>query len=245
MRSRKGWVLLALLLAPLPAAAREVSVAVGLSLPPYVLEAEQRGMELDIVREALALKGHSLRPVFLPFARVVTEMARGGVDAAITINPESGVQAFYSDSHIIYRNYAMTLAAGGLTIDSIADLGNKSVIAFQNSRAYLGPEFKVMADANPGFREEAVQATQTILLFSKRIQVVVADKNIFNWYSQSPEVKAKVDTSQPVTYHAIFPPTRYMVAFRDQALRDEFNQALAELKASGAYAAIVGRYGEQ
>lgn len=241
----KRLVLLALLLAPLPAAAREVSVAVGLSLPPYVLEAEQRGMELDIVREVLALKGHTLRPVFLPFARVVTEMARGGVDAAITINPESGVEACYSDSHIVYRNYAMTLADSGLKIASIGDLADKSVISFQNSRAYLGPEFKAAVDGNPQFREEAVQATQAVLLYSRRIQVVVADKNIFNWYSQSPEVKAKVDTSQPVAYHEIFPPTRYMVAFRDRGMCDEFNQALKALKASGAYAAIVARYGEQ
>ncbi|MBV5324952.1 MAG: hypothetical protein J0626_06615, partial [Rhodospirillaceae bacterium] len=70
----------------------------------------------------------------------------------------------------------------------------------------------------------------------------IADRNIFNWFAHDPEVTAKVDTSQAVRYHAIFPPTEYRVAFRDQGLRDSFNRGLVKLRESGEYARIVARY---
>ncbi|HYD99351.1 MAG TPA: transporter substrate-binding domain-containing protein [Alphaproteobacteria bacterium] len=225
------------------ASAAEVKAAIGLSLPPYVIEAEKRGMEYDIVKEALAAEGHVLVPVFLPFARVVKAMQDKEVDAALTVNESSGVEAAYSDSHVTYRNYAITLADKGVKVESVADLKDKSVVAFQNAGLYLGDAYKAAVSANKSYREEAKQELQNTLLYSGKIDVVVGDGNIFNWYNK--EVAGKVDTSQKVTLHPIFEPTPYKVAFRDPAMRDAFNRGLAKLKASGAYDKIVAQYGQQ
>lgn len=220
----------------------EVTVAVAHSVPPYVIVDEWRGLEYDVVREVLALEGHTLKPRFMPLARIIKELDDGTVDAAMTMQPASGVTAFYSDSHVSYRNYAITLARRDITIKQVKDMADKSVMAFQNATMVLGRDFKTMADKNPRYREEAKQVVQPMLLFLERIDVVVADRSIFGWFANDPEVKAKADTNQVLRFHPIFPPTDYHVAFRDAKIRDSFNRGLKKLRDSGIYAKIVDRY---
>lgn len=225
-----------------PAQAREVSVVIGFSLSPYVIPGEQRGMEYDIVKEALALEGHTMLAQYVPLGRVPKVMEMGRADAAFTQRIDTAVGAYLSEVYIVYRNYAITLASRDIKIDRLEDLAGKSILAFQNASSYLGPAYKAVVQKNSTYREEAKQISQPILLFLGRVDVVVADRNIFNWFSHDPEVTAKVDTSQAIRYHAIFPPTEYRVAFRDQDLRDAFNRGLAKLRSSGEYGRIVARY---
>lgn len=238
----RALLVLAMLVAALPVRAAEVVMAVGRSLPPYVIVDEWRGLEYDVVREALAQEGHTIKPKFMAFARLLKEMETGLVDAAMTMRPDSGVKACYSDSHVSYRNVVITLAARDLSINRVADLAGKSVLAFQNATTYLGPEFKAMADANPHYREEARQMVQPTLLFLGRVDAVVSDRFIFGWFAADPEVRAKADTTQVVRVHPIFPPTDYHVAFRDPALCASFNRGLKKLRESGGYDRIVKRY---
>ncbi|NFV78736.1 substrate-binding periplasmic protein [Magnetospirillum aberrantis] len=233
---------IAMILAVVPAHAAEVMMAVGRSLPPYIIVDEWRGLEYDVVRESLALEGHTIKPKFMAFARLLKEMESGQVDAAMTMRPDSGVKACYSDVHVSYRNVVITLASRNLTINHPSDLAGKSVLAFQNAATYLGPDFKAMAAANPHYREEARQMVQPTLLFLGRVDAVVSDRYIFGWFASDPEVRAKADIEQTVRIHPLFPPTDYRVAFRDPDLCASFNRGLRKLRESGAYDRIVKRY---
>lgn len=221
--------------------AAEIKVAVGLSLPPYVIQEKNAGIELDIVSQALAESGATIKPVYLPFSRVPVAFKQGEVDAAITTNENSGIQAAYSDSHVTYQNFAISLTKNKLTIAKIEDLANHSVVAFQNATQYLGPRYKAMADANKAYSEQAQQVKQNLLLYTGRAEVVVADRNIFRYFNAEAAAQ-HVDVTQPVTYHEIFPPTPYKVAFRNAALRDAFNAALKKMRADGRYDAILKKY---
>lgn len=239
----RGFVLAtALSLAAGSAQAAEVVMAVGRSLPPYVIAEEWKGLEYDVVREALAFEGHTVKPRLMAFARVVKEMEAGLTDAAMTMRPDSGVAACYSDVHVTYRNYAISLASRNLSISSVADLAGKSVVAFQNAALYLGADYKAAIAGNPNYREEAKQVVQPLLLFSGRTDFVIADRFIFGWFSADPDVGGKVDTHQQVRLHPIFPPTDYHVAFRDKALCESFNRGLKHLRDNGEYAKITQRY---
>jgi polar amino acid transport system substrate-binding protein len=55
--------------------AKEVNFIFGLSLPPYVIQEASSGFELEIIREALAVKGHTLKPSFNSFS-LVTQLLR-------------------------------------------------------------------------------------------------------------------------------------------------------------------------
>lgn len=87
------------------------------------------------------------------------------------------------------------------------------------------------------------QYLQNLGLFTGDFDVAVADINIFNWYTDDPRVTAASDADQAVTYHDIFSPTPYHVAFQDHHIRDAFDVALTAMKESGRYGEIIDSYG--
>ncbi len=204
------------------ALAKDIKMAIGLSLPPYVLTESNSGLEVDIVRAALAVKGHTMTPLYVPFARVATTVEQKQADGALTVNETSGLSSVhFSDSHITYQNMAITLKESNLTIKNIADLKGKSMAAFQNARIYLGDEYKAIADAGgSNYNEIANQESQVAMLFIKRAQVAISDINIFKYFKE--RVK-NADTNKEYVLHEIFAPTNYKVAFSDKQVRDDFN----------------------
>jgi polar amino acid transport system substrate-binding protein len=222
---------------------KPLNVAVGLSLPPYVIADERRGMEYDIVREALADDGYELVPVFMNFGDVLGAMSDQEVDAAMTYPGDLQVSATLSQVHIIYHNQAMTLASRGLEIDAIGDLAGKSVIAFQNARSYLPDSYQATVESSTVYSEVPEQHLQNLGLFTGDFEVAVADINIFNWFADDPRVTAASDADQTIAYHNIFPPTPYHVAFQDYRVRDAFDAALTAMKESGRYGEIIDSYG--
>ena len=238
---KKYFLLSCLLVLNTPYAfAKDLKIAIGLSLPPYFIEGKSEGIEFEIIKEALAVKGHTFKPEYLPFARVTKAIADKAVDGAATINEGSGIQTNYTNEHVTYQNYAITLKEKAFQIASVNDLNGKSIAAFQNAKKYLGPDFAKMADANKAYAEHATQQTQNKLLFSKRVDVVVGDKNIFNHFTK--EIAKEVNTTQELVFHPIFPATPYKMGFTDAQIRDDFNEGLKQIKANGVYQKILDKY---
>ena len=220
--------------------AEKVSMVIGLALPPYVIAERDTGMELEIVREALAMQGHELVPLYVPFWRVLTMLGKGAADAAMTVNESSGVtNVYYSDSHITYQNQVIALKDRNYSINSINDLTPYSILAFQNANKYLGEEYRKVVSQHPFYQEVARQAKQVTMLYSGRIDLVVMDKNIFDYYRQ---LELRVPTAAAVQRYELFPPSLYKVAFASETVRDDFNKSLKLLRDSGRYQAIIERY---
>ncbi len=217
--------------------AREVTLLAGLSLPPYIIQDSNTGMEYEVVKEALAVKGHILKMKYVPFVRVAVDYKK--YDGAVTINESSGVEGQYSDVVMTYQNYAISLKAKNVQINGISDLSDKRVIAFQNATKYLGPEFKATVSGNSEYKEEGKQILQVKMLYSGRTDVIVTDVNIFKYFRKQV---TDMETDAPIIFHEIFPATDYKALFNDSDLRDAFNQGLVELKASGRYEAIKNSY---
>jgi polar amino acid transport system substrate-binding protein len=218
----------------------ELKAVVGLSLPPYIMQGTNNGVEADIVRQALLAAKYNLKLEYVPFARVSVSMANKTADCAFPINEGSGVTGvYYSDSHISYQNVVVALTSRGLKVTSVADLKGLRVVAFGDAKNYLGPEYAAMAKENKNYSEIADQESQVKMLFKDRADVLVTDINIFKYFRQNIK---DMDVSQPVTYFKIFPPTAYKVAFTSKAVCDKFNAGLKAIKASGKYAAIFKSY---
>lgn len=218
---------------------KELTLAIGLALPPYNIPEANSGMELDIVREALQMKGYAIKPKYVPFARVKRELKNHEVDGALTINPDSGIEAFYSDEHIVCENVVISLKENNFNIKNVNDLSDKSVLAFQDATIYLGKDFASMAKGNAQYREIAKQQLQVNLLYTNRVNTVVLDKNIFYYHRK---YNNKVDISQPIDIWRIFSPTPFRVAFIDKKVRDAFNEGLKQLRDTGRYDEIMKKY---
>ncbi len=209
---------------------KEIKIGIGLSLPPYVISENSTGIEMDIVREALKNKGYLMKPVYVPFARVLKVMQMKTVDAVLTVNEASGLEnVYYSNYHITYQNVAVTLKSRNIRIDKIEDLKKGRVVGFQNANLYLGPHFKKTIEKNSNYREIARQDLQVKLIYRKRADVLVMDINIFKFFKQKV---TGIDTTQEVVFHQIFEKSNFKVGFRNKKIRDDFNIGLKQLKSN-------------
>lgn len=242
--------LLVVLLLGVPGHARELRAAVGFALPPYVIRDAGRGLEVDIIREALAEVGHTVKFVYLPNLRLPVEYGQGNVDCVVSnvaydLGLDSGRRGYPSNTTLSYQNFAITLKSSGISIDSIADLATRRVLAFNNAVKYLGEEFSDVVARNPEYAELADQSLQVRMLYSGRVQVVVSDKRIFQWWHKKLLGAAGIVDraySQEADFHPVFPPAHRHVTFASPEDRDAFNEGLARIKASGRFEAIVQSY---
>lgn len=222
----------------------ELKIVFSKYTPPYVFE-DGTGIVVDIVRTALAANGHTVKPVYIPIERGFKMFADGQVDGTTIIQESSGLKAEYSDNFMQYHNRAFTLKSRNLTIRNLADLGDKSVVSFQNAVKYLGKDFARAVAGNRRYKEMAQQEAQTHMLLLGRIDVAVMDESILRYYRQKLIAEGKADPAQEVVGYDILPPTPYKAAFIDGNVRDEFNKAISAMRKDGRYDAIYRKYTEQ
>lgn len=220
--------------------AEELKLAVSLTLPPFVFADTDSGIDLEIVKEALASKGYTVKPVYVVYGRTAADLNAGKVDGALTVNKERGLDNVYlSDQYICYQNVAVSLESKGYHITEIKDLADKKIIAFQDATKILGPDFAKAAKSSPSYYEIPDQENQVALLFKNRTDVIVMDINIFKYYQQNTK---KADTSQAVDIAKLFPASCYSVGFISEKVRDDFNKGLKGLRESGRYDEIFKKY---
>jgi polar amino acid transport system substrate-binding protein len=230
---------------PAFAEAKTLTLAIGLTLPPYNIPEIKSGMELDIVKEALRLKGYKAIPRYVPLGQRMQELLNQTVDGVLTVTPDSGIDAYYSAVHIVYQNVAVSLQKNHFTILTVEDLKDKSIAAFQEATVYLGKDYAAMAKTNDRYQEVGNQEAQVSLLYSGGADVIVMDKNIFSFFRHHYDYKNRdknIDASQQVVIHRIFPPSPFSVVFTDKQVRDDFDNGLAELRKSGRYDRIIEKY---
>lgn len=224
---------------------RELTIAFGKDKPPFVYGEEARGLEIDIVREALKFKGYTIKVVHAPNLRLQVAIKAMKVDGSATVRTAQD-GTYYSDNYIGFENYAITKKMDHLTINKVADLKGKTLVAWQNAYRDLGPAFEalfnpeVKAAYRQKYSELASQRDQNIQFWRGGAQVIIVDKTIFLWYRKI--LANSVDTTPEVVFHDIFPTrTYFQVAFKEQQVRDDFNAGLRQLRSNGIYQQLIDR----
>ena len=244
IRLLRATLLLLCSIASASAAASELKIIFSQYTPPYVFE-DGTGIVVDIVRTALAGSGYQIKPVYVPIERGFKMFAERQVDGTTIIQESSGLKAEYSADFMRYHNRAFALKSGKVVIRSLADLGDKSVVAFQNADKYLGPEFARAVAGNKRYKEMAQQEAQTQMLLLGRIDVAVMDESIFRYYRQKLIAERKVEPAREFVGYEVFAPTPYKAAFIDRKVRDDFDRGVAAMRKDGRYEAIYRKYVEQ
>ena len=219
---------------------RVLIVGFGMNKPPYVLEKENSGLEVEIFREAAKVSGYEIKPYFGPLERLKISMRNGQLDAITITNADENLPFHNSMPFISYRNYAIALKKKKLKIKTIADLKKYSITSFQRSRELLGSEFTKMANENPQYREFADQKIRNVLLFKERADVAIADKRIFEYFNS--QLDSTIDHNQPVVMYDLFKVMHYQAAFRSEEIMKKFNEGLLEIKKNGTYEKLENKY---
>ena len=223
----------------IPLSAKELDVVVGWNKPPYVISQEHTGFEVDLVRAILAEMGYGLSPIYVPFGRTARLLKDNAVDIGLTLNPAHNVEvAILSEPYIIYQNVAVTRADRELTINSIDDLKDKSVIAFQTAQSVLGEDFGQTLASQPTYIEMARQDRQVDMLMRGSIDVAILDRNIFNYFKS----KNGTYSQDKTVFHELFPISAYSAAIPDPELRAKFNATLRLFIEDGRYQLLLDEY---
>jgi polar amino acid transport system substrate-binding protein len=218
-----------------------IRVGFGVNKPPYVMEADRSGLEVELVNAAFQAAGRSVEPYFAPHERLFALLAHHHIDAIATTNEASGIVAYYSDNHITYQNYAIALAdRPDIAIKTLSDLSRYRIASFQGARNILGQAYRDAVDHASDYSEQAQQSQRNVMLFRGRVDVVIADKRIFEYFRQHAGPEA--NQHRPVHYFAVFPPTQYKLGFDRQADREQFNAGLAQIRKNGIYDKVLKKY---
>ena len=249
---RCGLCLISLFFTSSQAFGKEITIGFSFAKPPYVFAAQfenlnvydthqnRLGIEIDLVKASFDGTDITFKPVFDTFYRVVRELGRGHMDAAETAGPgETGI--YYSQPLIGCENYAITKGSAKIKINTVDDLQGKSIVAWQGASTDLGAAFQRIMKDNANYSENHDQQAQYKMFRVGRVDVVVIDKYIFEWWdSQFTKQDGKRETYD---YHPIFPGVNeYRLAFHSKELRDLFDAGLQKIRKNGHYEKIIRKY---
>lgn len=242
---KHGLLIMGLIVSGLLSAA-PLKVGVSFAIPPYVIEKQGQGIELDLLRTAFMDSGYQLDFQYLPLERTFRMLTDGKLDAIINVRPGMLDGAFLSRPVIRFHNQIFTLAP--LTVTSLTALTTLKVTAFQRATQILGPGFAAMAANNVRYEEVAKQQGQVHQLLLGRVDAVVMDERVFYYHL----AQLRQGRSEPHIYNreriranVLFEPTLYHFAFRDAAVRDHFDRALLGMRVDGRYEQIFANYGAE
>jgi polar amino acid transport system substrate-binding protein len=218
----------------------ELVIVVGLAKQPYVIQDDDSGFELDLIRNILKKMGKSTKFIYTTFGHSSKMFKIKEVDAIMTTNKAVFKdQSKLSDVYITYQNVAISLKDNNLTINTIKDLANYSIASFQKADKLLGSDFADAAKQSPLYFEVANQSQQPTLLLKKRVEALVMDKNIFKYFTKDLSNKER---NALFTFHQIFPGTDYKVAFKNKEYLRIFNNNLAKYKQTKEYLLLRKNY---
>jgi polar amino acid transport system substrate-binding protein len=223
-----------------------VRVAFGDKLAPWVLMKENKGIIYDILVECLVSENISIEPKYYPYSRRIIAYNKKYVDAVIDINPrlvkEHKLIGNISDVAYSYVNYGISLKKNNYKFSTIMDLSEYSLLSWQGAVVTLGGDYALMAQKNKRYSETYDQDSQVKMLFSKRVDVIQMDIQIFKYFRMLNSKTPKLDTSQEVKLDALFGSSANSILFRSKKLADMFNSNLQRIKKNGRYQEILDRY---
>lgn len=218
----------------------KLQLLAGLPKPPYIMKENGAGLQLEIIRESLALSNVEVEFIHMPLGRQINSYRQLMLDGIITLPIDyQGADVYLSAPYVNYQNVAISLASNDFRIDDISDLTDKSILAFQNASLFLGDFYKQLTAKAPYYEEIADQSKQMRSLYEQKVQIVIADINIYKYF-----IKENRDGiyHKATSVHQIFSERPYAIGFRDEAMSEKFSSGLMALKQSGKYQSIIDKY---
>ena len=217
--------------------AKTLNIVAGVNKPPYVFvqNGKPAGFEIELVQEVVKLMGMEANFYLAPFARSIRLLENEHYDAVMTASARMPlINGIFSKPYISYQNVAISLKSNKLKINQISDLANYSMAGFQMASKVLGKPFNAASLSSPYYTELAEQHRQLIMLQQKRVEVLIMDVNIFNYFRNEQFPKTDINS--------VFPISKYSMAFKNGAYPVRFDRAMDQFRKTKAYLKLVEKY---
>lgn len=222
--------------------ADQVFLAVPLSMQPYFIVETSEGLAYETMDAAFATRGRQVFPVYISERDLNEDLLarRPDIDCAGFQSGKESEDWFVIDDVFPFQDHAVTLAANNIEINDFTDLKDKKIIAYVGVKERSGAEFRAVIEQNPEYREINNHRAQVKLLLKNRVQVIIADKLLVDWYvhylAQESEEPAEL------IFHNLFPPGSLRFACRERELLQDFIDGLEEIRRNGKLDKIRSRY---
>ncbi len=222
--------------------AKEVTMTFDQTIVPFVLADQDGGIQVDIIREALAFKGHTLVAVYVSAKRMMHELKIGAVDAASSgsYDPATEKGFHYGIAPFSYRNAFFTLEERSIDIQKPSDIDDFRIATFQNAKL-IWPDWLEPIDQKNNYIEVADQSLQPKMLEHGRVDAVVADQTIFAYYTRLLE-KQSGKKLKPTVAYSFTDPVSFPPVFKSEQIRDDFNEGIQHLLETSRHEEIFDAY---
>jgi polar amino acid transport system substrate-binding protein len=234
------WLAAALAFAAFPSIPGEVVVAVPLSMQPYFLPIQGRGLAYDAIQAAFASRGHTVRPLYVSSRRIedlITDDSRADCVPMVSPGSEHGWEVTES----IHLLHDVAVTRSGVRMSTIDDLKNKRILAYSGATRVLGDGFRSAVTGNRNYREVNNHRAQVRLLLHGVIDVIIADRLLVSWYLDY--LRQEGDTIPEVVVHDLFEPVALEFICRTKEIAGEFSAGLVEVLKDGTLKGILAQYG--
>jgi polar amino acid transport system substrate-binding protein len=207
----------------------DAPVRVGLhySAPWAYADAEGRlqGIDYDIVRHVFDQLGVEVDIELFAYERLIQKFRNKELDY---VSPMAFVVkgAHQTLNYLDIQDVAVTRAKAAIVLEQMTDLRGRAVVAYQKASEVLGEDFR-SALQDTAYLEMADRERQLDLLSNNKVDVVVGDRRVLEYFSRKNYGEGKI------AVHDIFPQTSYPGAFWDAELTRSFNRVLKQMREAG------------
>ncbi|KPV94116.1 Bacterial extracellular solute-binding protein, family 3 [Pseudoalteromonas sp. P1-9] len=208
--------------------------------PPHTInDAQNSGIDLDVVKAVLTRLGYDVKFHFVPLGRAETLVKSGAYVAMAPIFATSDEEGFYVSHPIVkYAPTVFSLKNNKLTPQYLSDLKGHSIITFQGAPGYFGKEFELLSKQSNYFESPSMKVIPE-LIKKERYDYAVLDKYIFYYFYRFVDKQRDLSLFKE---HALIPSVTASAGFSDKSLRDEFNRELAIFLLDNGYRKVVEKY---
>ncbi|WP_240220151.1 substrate-binding periplasmic protein [Rheinheimera hassiensis] len=197
----------------------------------YNEQGEPDGFEYRLVSRIFNDAGYKVEYEFYSYNRLLKQFADKKLDCASPV-AITYPGASYTQPYLPFQDVAISRKEANLTIDTLQDLSDKRIAAYQQARQVLGADFQ-HAVSTAGYLELAERELQLELLFSNRVDVVVGERRVLL------HLAAKLAPHISLSIYPLFDAHDYPAACWQLEHVTLFNRGLQQLAQSGELAKML------
>ncbi|MET6757264.1 ABC transporter substrate-binding protein [Pseudoalteromonas sp. HL-AS1] len=154
----------------------------------------------------------------------------------------SKTSAHLSDPLFRYTDVAISKKEKQLKLESIEDLSNFSIAAYQGAKDLLGEQFKIMTLSNLTYVEHPHPKNTTLAMLAGKKDIRIGDINIFYFDLKNQNYNNNDIKTQEFDIHHLWPDVYSHMAFKDEILRDKVNIQIKNMSEDGSLENIYKQY---
>lgn len=205
------------------------------------LESVGLGIQIDVARAALKVRGHTLKHVFVSERRLNHELDKGNVDIAFDVRPELDHRFYSQEQFSEYENAVFTHKTNFKKIESFQDLSDISLVTWTGAHKDLGHIFAAAVKDNPGYLETP-DTSKMKMFIAGRVDALLIDQYIFSWYFKNVEKGRNPQKHFNFNYLKELKKRGGKAGFLSSSLRDDFDYGLRTIRKNGTYQKILESY---